>query len=201
MAAGFQAVLNNHGSVLIDDTYRNMAVLAKGTQATGTHDPNRVYTATQSDDIEQSTYRWWDFGFPTAMPSNGAGIEIRNAANEVCFNSMLQYARVVDVFNYNQSSNLQKTYPSGRSYAVITAKRGTKVTREVRPDPNSPPNSYYNYRQKFDFAGCRVVSNVITAGWTNRPYTMDWTPPLMVLPPQPMSDNAVTFIVIDVTGY
>lgn len=202
MTAGIQAITNNHGTILIDDTYRNMAVIGNGTHANTASTPGTIYRAILSTTLDYTTYYWWDFGYPTAAPSGTGALEIRNALNQVCFNSLYQYARVVDVFDYDSYSNLVKTYPSGRSYAIITAKRGCVVSQEVREDPDSPPGTFYNYRRKFDYARAAVFGGTITAGWTNNPYPATWSGPLSAGSiPSPMDDTKATFIVLDVTGY
>ena len=208
MATGIR-IVGNSGSILIDDTYRNMAVVGKGNQGNTNAAAGRIYRAIQADDFYTwlpmagytlPTHRWWDFGYPP----NGTitGLKIFNASKQCCFNSALQYARVVDVFDYDQLDPMVKTYPAGRSYAVILAKPGYQCDQIVRQDPNST-GQWYNYARRFLPMMHKVVGNVVTVKWYDLPWAepIMWSGPLMVIPPVWLDDNKSKFIVLDVTGY
>lgn len=208
MATGIR-IVGNSGSILIDDTYRNMAVVGQGNQANTAPSPGQIYRAIQADDFYTSlalagysvpTHRWWDFGYPPSTTTTG--LKIFNAAKQCCFNSSFKYARVVDVFDFNQASSLTKNYPAGRSYAVLQAKGGLMCDQITRKDPYSG-SGWYNYARRFLPQMCKVVGSAVTVKWYDAPWEEPilWSEPVRTAPAPWLDDPIGKYIVLDVTGY
>ena len=201
MPAGLEAIFNNHGSVLLDDNYHNLAVVAEGTQANWPGYDGASLIAVRSADFAQTSYQWWKFGDPVAPVANNAGLQVFNASGALVFDSRLRYARVVDVFAGPtlEVNTVTRTYTAGRTYAVITAKRANFMEQEVRDDPFSPPG-WYNYRRRWWSCRARYSGASIIAGWHALAWG-DWSGALQVIP-NPITDDRVSqFMVLDVTGY
>lgn len=194
MPAGI-IIYNDHETVLIDDTYSNLSVRSKGTQASSP--PATGVTAYRYTSLTLDAHSWWNFNRPIALGTYG--LQVFDAAGNCTFDAAQQYARVVDVFNGPATGTITKTYTAGRVYAVVTAKRGLKTEQEVRPDPSSPAG-WYNYRRQLFLARAYASGASIIAGWHANPLG-EWSPPIQVVPSPTAADAASQFMVLDVTGY
>lgn len=199
MRAGIE-IKNNHGTVLLDETYKNFAYVEGGTLTPALY-------AIQRTTLGGNATRSFRFQPPPAL-GPGAALQLFNAAQECTFDSRHKYARVVDEFAgpVSDISTITKTYPSGRSYAVIHARRGWFVEQEVRPTGEyGGPNGntpYYEYRRRFWEAMCTTNGNQVVAGWAPLNDWIDqWTGPVMFIPQPKEGDRNCRFIVLDVTGY
>lgn len=202
MTAGFY-VENNHGTVLIDDTYANVCLLSKGNQSSPPPIVSEDFYAIQRDTNEWgSPYRWWRFGKPTSVASYG--LVIYNAAGKPTFDATKKYARVVDVvegpLGFTQVT--AKTYASGRSYAVVTARGGFAEDLVTKPAGPGFPSNYVYYQYLIRTATSWVSGNTVRFGWTPRqPETGLWMGPALGGHRPERQTRATTYIVLDVTGY
>ena len=188
MPAGIY-VLNNSGSILIDDTYSNLSMSSKGT---GTAPSTGVNAFRGS--------QWFNFDAPAGASS--FGMQVFDSSGNVVFDALEKYARVVDVIAgpaYGDP-NVTATYQSGRTYAAVVSKRSARHEREVRDDPDSPPG-WYNYRDRIRTAVAAFSGATVTIAWNSPAWPAEWSPPIQNVPAPPALDNNSRFIIIDVTGY
>jgi len=181
MAFGIE-VENNHGTLLLDATYRNLAVTSASTGGV----------------VAVGDGRSFRFDVPTP-PGPGWGAQVFTASGQCVFDSRLKYARVVDTLSGPLSGSTTHTYPAGRQYAVITNKRAVEMSYEVRDAPGSPAG-WYNYRAIFRRCLPSVSGNMVTLAWGVFG-TGDWSPPVQVIPTPATADYQSRFVVLDVTGY
>lgn len=216
MAAGL-LVINTHGTVLIDDTYSNLAVRNRGTlpAQSGYRNVSLTNPAQPIIAVGSTNYAiaawiygnqsaiwseggadvdWYSFDTPTS--SGSFGLQVFTSSGQLTFDSSRQYARVVDVF----SGVTTKNYPAGRTYAVaaLTQARGIEwVTRPV-------PLSDYVYADiHTKTIAPRVRGGTITTSWQTILIAPGLTPidPALVPPNSLDPNNSATFAVLDVTGY
>lgn len=197
MPAGL-LIYNDHNTVLIDNEYQNLAVVSQGTQSNPPSYDGSNLTAIKATSLAHTSYSWWKFGNPVA-PTGNAGLQVFDAAGNLTFDSRLKYARVIDVFTGPTTGTATHTYDAGRSYAVITAKRGWKTEQETRQDPDEPPG-IQNYRRRFILARCYVSGASVIAGWHTGPWG-NWSGPIQTPPAPPTNDSWAQYMVLDVTGY
>lgn len=200
MAIGVE-IRNRHDTVLIDDTYRNMAVVNKGTQANPPSLVANTMVAYRRTSATGGNYAWWRFGYPQPPNTSGWAIQVRNAANQITFDSRLQYARIVDEIlgPLYEMPDVVKAYPAGRIYAAVAAKRSAHIEQEIRPDPTSPPG-WYNYRRRLRSCVAVFSGTTLTLTWST-PAFGEWSLPIQVVPQILATDNKSRFIIVDVTGY
>lgn len=218
MAHGIE-VINDHGTILIDDKYSNLAVRHQGTLAAGAglrtvsvpglNDPvpairSTAYSATASR--QGSTGYIWSAGgaqvhwyvFDTPQGSGGYGLQVFTASGQVAFDSNRKYARVRAV----QSGVGSQTYDSGRLYAVATLSPARRRRVETRPDP--APGSQLVFVDIYDEQVCaRVNGATVQTEWQTIIAAPGLLPQDPGTVPQGWSDPAsnAQFAVIDVTGY
>lgn len=200
MPTGIQ-VIGASGSVQIDENYRNLALREKGTHANPPVNNGQGLVAYKYNSAVGDTYDWWRFDEPQFTQSN-YGLQLFDANGNVIFDATQKYARMVDLFPGHPVDTVTRTYPAGRTYAVITAKRGLIVERQVRPDPESG-HPWYNYRTRFITARAYVSGNQVVASWWGPEWhDLDtWSPPIQVIPNTTAPDRVSQFIVVDVTNY
>lgn len=189
-------LINNSGTVLIDDTYSNMSVLAKGTQANPPASVAGTVIAYRRTSTDGATYQWWRFGAPTS--SGSYGMQLSNSAGQLVFDALRQYARVVSTVDgpiYGQP-NVVVPVPAGRTYAVITSKRSVYFEREVR----SAGANLWEYRVRARQTIAVVSSSSVTLQWT-APAWGQWSNPTAFVPPERSPDYQSRFLILDVTGY
>lgn len=218
MAYGIE-VTNDHGTVLIDDSYSNLAVRHQGTLSAGAglrtvsvpglDQPvpavrSTAYAATASR--QGSTGYIWSAGgaqvhwyvFDTPTSSGDYGLQVFNAAGQLTFDAYRKYARVRSV----QSGVGSQTYDSGRLYAVATLSPARRRRVETRPDPT--PGSQLVFVDLFDEQVCaRVNGATVQTAWQTIIAAPGLSPQDPGTVPQGWSDNAANaqFAIIDVTGY
>ncbi len=190
MPAGL-LITNNADTVLIDDTYRNLAVVDSGA-APGNAPPSAGVVALASTDYDSASFNWWHFGVPAAGANYG--LQVFDAAGNLTFCGALKYARVVDTFTGPGigAGTVTKTYAAGRTYATITSRlafneweqRGTAPDQEHR---------VITHRLR-----SRVNGTQVQATWVST-VTIDWTPGPGTTVPTPTHSPSI--IVVDVTGY
>ena len=212
MAAGLK-IYNTSGTILIDDTYRNLAVSSSGTTSAdgnGNIDlgaqPAEAMIAVRATSAVTcvgnrylktaagTSVQWWVFSHPTAVGT--AGLKLWTSAGALTFDSSRQYGRVVADHTQTMSSNVATTYsaayPSGRTYAAVIRLPGTRFVA-IAQDPGSPdPGDWYG----------RV--HHVGAAWSGTTLTLQWVQVLQafyVTQPTEYSDLAAAVLVVEVTGY
>lgn len=218
MPAGIY-ILNDHGTILIDDTYSNLAVRHQGTLSAGAglrtvsvpglNDPvpairSTAYAATASR--QGSTGYIWSAGgaqvhwyvFDVPIGAGNHGLQVFNAAGQLTFDAYQKYARVRAV----QSGVGSQTYDSGRLYAVATLSPARRRRVETRPDP--APGSNLVFVDLFDEQVCaRVNGATVQTNWQTIIAAPGLLPQDPGTVPSGWSDDAAIaqFAIIDVTGY
>lgn len=193
MAFGLE-VRNSHGTVLIDDTYRNLAVASSGSYP-AQFPPVTDLTAIAAPDFAHTSFNWWCFGPPGQ--GGGWGLQVFNASGQVTFDSSHKYARVVDVYADVPAAGagmVTKNYPTGRTYAAITSlifysvweTRGSGVGEEYR---------VLDYRLR-----TRINGGQVQTMW-HETVAIDWQPSPGAVPTFPIPTYDTRVIVLDVTGY
>lgn len=162
MPAGLQ-VLNNFGTLLIDDTSANMTFASRG--AATTIDPGPDFAqklvavpspaATPAyairhasvpvmlvgaspagfivaSHLQTASVEWYKFDGPPPPVSN-YGLQVRDAAGRLMFDSNRKVARVHDVVPLSLANNYTatRTYTAGRTYAVIVGGVWLRVVNNV----------------------------------------------------------------------
>lgn len=216
MPAGF-LVVNNAGSVLIDENYANLAMRVKGSGSTsgspsqlavalsGLQSPMVAWASTtftamryMASDLSQMIFRrdgtgatnidWFVFDQPTVTGTQG--LQIYNAAGVLVFDSGNKYARVVDIFGGAAEADWvpTRTYPAGRTYAVVELKKAYRK--------ESTNLGGGNWHVEWFTSAMRVVANAVTGKMIK--YKED---DVTVSPTGIVTDNSAQFAVLDVTGY
>lgn len=116
--AGIQITNPGTGSVVIDERYKNVALLPTSAGA--------ILTAV---DAAGKTYA---FGYPPTIAGGGAALVVRTADGSVAFDSRYKYMNVVDVQGGavgmpgtdGTTVLYSKTYPAGRTYAYVVLAQG-----------------------------------------------------------------------------
>lgn len=218
MTAGL-LILNTHDTVLIDDTYSNLAVRSSGTLPAGgglrsvaVNSPDQPVPAIRSADYALAASRngntgWiWSAGgsqvhwyvFDTPVSSGDYGLQVFTASGSLAFDSGRQYARVRGV----QSGIGSQTYDSGRLYAVACLSPARRRRVETRPDP--APGSHLVYVDIYDEqVAARVNGATVQTAWQTIIAAPGLLPQDPGTVPPGWTDNAAnaTFAIIDVTGY
>lgn len=124
--AGIQIVNPNTGAIVIDERFRGVALLPSTSNALlVAYSGNSAYA----------------FGYPPSTPpaSGEAALIVKDASGNVCFDSRLRYANIVDTFDVPRGVNgstgnqpitdtlLTRTYPAGRAYAVAMMTGGWAI--------------------------------------------------------------------------
>lgn len=216
MPAGLQ-IVNNFGTVLIDETYKNLALRQKILTATagalervtipmsGMNEPmvalaSERYVGVKSMRSDLASFlvqgringdvTAYIFDLPQSSGPN-QGLRVYNAAGELTFDSNNKYARVVDVYGGPATSDWQplRTYPSGRNYAVVQLKMAYR--KEV------VNNGGGNYDITWTMSAARVIGNTVQGNMI--PYKTDNVSAGSA--PPSFTDLSAQFAVIDVTGY
>ena len=192
MPAGI-IVYNTSGTVQIDDTYRNMALRAKSSSGTPTASGLYAYQRNETS----GSVSWWQYDWPDT-PTSTFGFQVFDASGNCTFDAMQKYARVVDVFAgpINLAGAVTKTYPSGRSYAVITAKRGLHVDQRTRPN-----GAQVDYQRRFVRPISYVAGANVSVKWTLPEWPTAWIGPVSTAPAPTADDLSSQFIVLDVTDH
>lgn len=223
MPAGL-IVYNDHGTVQIDETYRNLAVAAQGTP---TMDGNgaaatpvihsttgmmavrgayltRYFNWPASNDAklfstpgQQASYYLFD------VPSGAAsfGFQVFTAAGDLAFDAAKKYARVRDTFTTTGPYPHTRTYDAGRTYAAIIAR--APLLYEVR---NAAPWSQGGvdgwYYEIWEVGmGVRMSGASVIFDWMQPGGIVGSTvEPMPVLPPS-VASGTLSAHIIDVTGY
>lgn len=216
MPTGIQ-VVNNVGTVQVDENYRNLFSRANGTggnpAATGamtsplcalqcsalgfaqgiTSGTNITYYVSGG-----GTYKWWVWDVIVASGGN-YGFQIRNAANQLVFDALQKPMRIVDFKQFTAESQwdgVSFTYPSGRQYAVIIGTQPSWFQRTREGSSSEPPHNII--REVWKRGAAKVVGNVITLGWvTTRDEEFLDENPYQITTVRP----EMQIIVVDVTNY
>lgn len=215
MAAGL-TVYNTAGTIQIDENYRNMMVANSGTNGTPTATNiswplcairstslvlayNLTNTSTASYTVwgGGAGYNWYVFDL-RVTPSTNVGLQVFNGSGELIFDSGQKPMRIVDYFVFNNESEwngVSRTYPAGRTYAVIIGKYATKFTSETL----NRDSCGWEIQQNGYYSGASVNNNIINFGWIK---THD---ELLTCEFKPIDYNRVNgrleVIVVDVTNY
>ena len=221
MTAGIE-IINDHGTVLIDDISPALALREKRTftaspvsdgllTLTGYELPAVAFMSDSTFWVERVTrsggsvtYRVRSgliaetrtvtaYCFDRAQPSNSdAGLMIYDSTGRLCFDSNLKTGRVV-------SNTFPFTQEVGREYAVLLSSR-SGVRWQSTGEIDGQEELWDSYEQR---AAVTILGNDI---WfspaSERVPTSSWHP--IASPPQDwesMPVSAVTALVLDVTGY
>lgn len=220
MPAGIE-IINDYGTVLIDSTYTNMSLLQSGiatsyessidaevsvgiaslpvgagpgqylaihcTQMAGLWAGNYAYAPVGAQ------VHWYLFGPPPNSTSANVGLAIYKGTGDLAFHSALKYARVRDSFTQT-SGNFTKTYDTGRKYAVIWARRGANVRRELIFDPDTSQSFFSLF---YDGSAARMDGANIIFGWQPYASRLGKYGPVG----NAWESKEMTAHIIDVTGY
>lgn len=219
MADGIR-IVNDHGTVLIDENYRNLAVRQQGVVNTSTTSSTTAVAITSGIDAPMiaiapsnrpayvasisPTAMQFRIGssvkgsstmdyylFDVPLPSGGTtGLKIYAANGLLCFDSNLKYARVVEIFGGAAVVDWAGT-------RTFTAGRKYAVVQLksalIRSSEKEDRGIYTNTWQQ---SMVQVVGNVVTTSMrVSGERTGDRTPV------SPVNNTAASFAVIDVTGY
>jgi hypothetical protein len=212
-------IINNYGTILIDENYKNLALRQKTATATttplgrvtvpmsGMNTPmvalaSAQYTGVKSirSDLASFLIQGRDIGtdavtayvFDEPQASGVvAGLLVYNAAGQLTFDSGNKYARVVDVFGGAALADWQplRSYAAGRNYAVVCLKRAYR--KEVIN------NGGGNYDIRWYMSGTRVVNETVQGSMIR--YKEDNVNAGSA--PAQVTDYSAQFAVLDVTGY
>lgn len=215
MAAGL-TVYNTAGTIQIDENYRNMMVANSGTNGAPTatniswplcairstslvlaFNLTNTSTATYTVWGGGTGYSWYVFDL-RVTPSTNVGLQVFNPTGELIFDSGQKPMRIVDylVFNNESEWNGQtRTYPAGRTYAVIIGKYATKFVAESL----NRDSCGWEIQKDAYYSGASVNNNVVTFGWiltqsellTCESRTMDYT----------RINGRLEVLVVDVTNF
>lgn len=208
MATGIQ-IINDWGTLQIDETYRNLFLRTKGTggsiPATGAD-----LVALQSSsydgadnggaDSVPSTTKWWIFNLLGTAGAGTYGLKIWDASGNLVFDCFQQPMRIVDFITVAGGAAAgSKSYPSGKQYAVIRGTFDNKVLKESVPNSTGKlfTNTTTHYRMGAKVVGSTVYWDwyvwYVDGPWPNEDQSIGngWT----------YSDYPTTFIVVDVTNY
>lgn len=211
MPAGI-LIINDSNTVLIDENYANMSVLSSGTvelqdeysteeqtfsvllpftplpgEKVAIH--STVYATVIGGIVYGSgvgTVTWYRFGPPTSAGT--FGLQVFNAAGVLTFDSGRKYARVAGALIGNLLSPPTGTYQTGRTYAVIHARRGIRSQRRLYTDFGVEYRARTFYSSASRQNGVTIEFSQVATG-TDRAAVSDW------------SSNQIDTYVIDVTGY
>lgn len=212
-------IINNYGTILIDENYKNLALRQKIATSTtsplgrvsvpmsGMNTPmialaSTAYTGVKhmASDLSSFVIQGPQIGsqpltayvFDEPQPSGvAAGLLVYNAAGQLTFDSGNKYARVVDVFGGAGTADWQplRSYAVGRTYAVVCLKRAYR--KEVIH------NGGGNYDIRWYMSGIRVVNETVQGNMI--PYKKDNVN--LGSAPAQVTDHSAQFAVLDVTGY
>lgn len=192
-------VRNGNNVVIIDNNTANMAVLSQGTYNVGGGSLPvgglGTILAMSRTGPESLPFNWWIFG--RGSSGLNSGLILRDAANQITFDSSLKQARVVDTFVLGSvgSGPVNKIYPAGRTYATaVSLLVFTDV--EVR---GVQPAEEYRITSRRTYA--TVNGQNISGGW-HGVLIQDWAP----VPPGgvasfPAPAYTPWVVVLDVTDY
>lgn len=184
MPTGLQ-VINDYGTVQIDENYRNLFLRTSGTGGVpsasgsmtspllamqsaglscgfGLTDGNGIVYQTNS----AGSFKWWIWDV-IANSSGNYGFQVFNASGQMVFDALQKPMRIVGHHLFTaetQWSNQSFTYPAGREYAVII---GTQPVWYIRSREGSSREGY-EIRKWTREGAAKVNGNVITLGWITR---------------------------------
>lgn len=192
MAEAQFEIINDAGTILIDDKYPNMALLAQGTGTPPAPGPGEFIA-------EGGGGKWFRFG-PLASTST-YGLVIMAADGRVIFDALWGYARVVDILSGTAlpPSPIVKTYPAGRVYAAVRLKWGRSMFWNVRYMAQNQFQYYQVYKTLgYAFSGATITINTIVFdSWEDAPRL-----PIGQYPQQPgVESQDWTLAILDVTGF
>jgi len=235
MPAGFYAQNPDSGTYVIDDTFRSLAVRATGTVTldadgygsvtrAGPVSPMLAIRCTTNTAVFGGTVftggsmnwnlrgtpgavvTYYVFDVPTAQPGN-YGLQIYNAAGQLCFDSSMQYARFAGrLLDDNVTvTPASLTLPTGKTYAVVMLKSAWEFHRNYKTEGIPSPEGNTYFRTRFDRGGVSVNSNVIQMGWYDLGNYDDWSDhpfPAEQLYLHPTYGHySADALILDVTGY
>lgn len=199
MAAGL-TVYNSANTIQIDENYRNLMVLNSGWNGTPTASGISwplcairstslalAYTLTSTSSVSYtvvgggSGYNWYVFDLANT-PVSSVGLHVYNASGQLVYDSGRNPMRIVDYLVFNSEAEFNgatRTYPAGRTYAVIIGKYASKfISQSLNRDACG-----WEIQQDWYYSGARVNNNVVTFGWIQvrsdllecEPDTQDYT--------------------------
>lgn len=215
MAHGVK-IVNDHGTILIDDTFHNIAIVQQGTVTIPGGGSVQIPAAAPGEQVAirssaicaclgslliaapGTVVSWYRFGRPTAQGQYG--FRVRDAAGNVTFDSSFKYARVAGSHTAKLSTFHDIPLPAGRIYAVIMAREAIEQQVDLRPFEPLQPAPPYAFDATVRNSGSQSVGNVVTIGWVQT-MTYDNLGQPIFTPPDYFIDNEFTAHIIDVTGY
>lgn len=223
MAAGIQ-IYNSHGTLQVDENYRNMFLAGSGVGATASvsgttyplmairstvpattygssHNGVANYTMiTGPDPATTAPVQWWLWDLKSSAPASSAGFQVFNPQGQLVFDSGQKPMRIVDVRSFQNSSEwngLTLSYPAGRTYATVISR---------------PPGLGERYMESKGTDGFLIITKGWRGGcvWSGTSCTFGW---VMVndssyIDDSPMWHGDITesrgswqIMIVDVTGY
>lgn len=228
MPAGIK-IINDFGTILIDDTYPTLCVLAQGSSTLDGNGSAFIGNYGGKVAVRSSAYvghqyfnyvegyaqgiylfgppgasvEWWVYAQPQGTPSS-FGLLIRNGANEVMFDAGKKAARVVDLRSGPSYGNWQGTINmpgGGRKWAVLPLVNAFVSQVTFTRAGAGGPDQYFQ-REDVQVAGGAVNGDQVQLGMTqsSRRQYGPYTGTALPTGYNVTSQNAA-MAVMDMTGY